>query len=101
MGRARASRRMLVVPLLALVLSACATEFEKRYAQADGLRADAAALGWEWLDTGKLLDQAREAAANGDEETALALVEKARFQADAAIKQAEHEVEAWKGRVVR
>lgn len=101
MVRVRGNSRLLPILLLAMSLSACTGEFERRYADAERLRAEAAALGWEWIDTQSLLDQAREAAATGDDAAALALVEKARFQAEAAIKQAEHEAEAWKGRVVR
>ena len=96
-----ANKRLITTLLLAMTLSACATDFERRYAEAEDMRAEAAALGWEWIETEKLLDQAREAAANGDDMAALELVEKARFQAEAAIRQAEHEAEAWKGRVVR
>jgi hypothetical protein len=101
MVRARGNSRLLPFLLLTMGLSACTGEFDRRYAEAESLRVEAAALGWEWIDTGNLLEQAREVAAKGDEEKALELVEKARFQAEAAIKQAEHEAEAWKGRVVR
>lgn len=101
MVRARGNRSLATFLLLALAATACANEFDRRYTEAERLRAEAAELGWEWIETGKLLDQAREMAEKGDDEGALALVEKARFQADAAIKQAEHEAEAWKQRVAR
>jgi hypothetical protein len=65
------------------------------------MRAEAAAVGAEWLETGKLLDQASEEAADGNMDVAFSLLDKARFQAEAAIKQAEHEAGAWGSRVVR
>ena len=103
MGRARASR--FVVALSGIVLSfamtACASEFERRFAEADGLRLEAAAQGYEWLETAAVLDEAREKAEQGDVEAARVLVDKARFQAEAALLQAEREQGAWKGRVVR
>ncbi len=61
----------------------------------------AADAGYEWIGTEQLLQQAREAQDAGDIELALELVDKARFQAEAAVKQAEREAEAWRGRVVR
>ena len=103
MGRARASR--FVVALSGVVLSiataACASEFEQRFAEADAFRLEAAAQGYEWLETAALLDEAREQVEQGDVATALVLIDKARFQAEAALLQAEREQEAWKGRVVK
>ena len=43
----------------------------------------------------------REAAEQGDTSAALVLVEEARFQAEAAMRQAEYEEDAWRDRVVR
>lgn len=93
-------RLMLVAAALTLV-SACASEFERRFSEAERLRAEASAAGAEWLQTAKLLEQARDAEAGGDNEAALVLVEEARFQAEAALRQAEHEATAWRARVVR
>ena len=53
------------------------------------------------LNTTSLLQQAREAAAAGDETLALTYVEQARFEAEAALKQADHEAETWQHRVIR
>jgi curli biogenesis system outer membrane secretion channel CsgG len=100
MDPARASRRLLIASLL-LVAAGCSTEFERRYAEAEQLRMDAAATGAEWLGTGKLLEAAVDAKEQGDSDTALELVEEAKFQAEAAIRQAEHESGAWRERVVR
>ena len=88
MGRARVSRSLCIV-LLALLATGCSTGFERRYAEAERLRADAAAMDAEWLNTEDLLVQARRAADAGDTDEALALVAEARLQAEAAILQAE------------
>jgi hypothetical protein len=98
MGRARASR---FVVALSIAMAACASDFERRFAEADELRLEAAAQGYEWLGTAALLDDARTHAERGDVEAALVLVDKARFQAEAALLQAEREQEAWQGRVVK
>ena len=42
---------------------------------------------WIWRDTEDFLKQAREAADKGDNNTAIVLAEKARFQAEAAVIQ--------------
>lgn len=97
----RASTKLLVLATAMIAVSACSSEFDRRYAKAEHLRAEAAAAGAEWLETGKLLDQANEEAAGGNMDAAFLLLEKARFQAETAIKQAEHEAGAWAGRVVR
>ena len=39
--------------------------------------------------------------ANGNLDSALALIEKAQFQAEAALIQAEREAESWRSRVLR
>ena len=104
MDRARVNRVSIKLPVLAIALiamSGCATEFDRRYSAAERLQAEAAAAGAEWLETGKLLDQANKEAVDGNMDVAFSLLDKARFQAEAAIKQAEHEADAWADRVVR
>jgi len=103
MARARASNAAGAVVLTLLVAASPVhgDEFQLRFDEAERLRAKAAAAGAEWRDTGALLDEARAAAGRGETGKALALVEQARFQAAAAISQAEREAEAWKKRVVR
>ena len=87
---------------LALAAAGCAsTEFEQRFDEAESLRQQAAAQGYEWIGTAGLLEQAEALAADGDAEGALALVEQARFQSAAALEQAEREAAAWKGRVLK
>lgn len=100
---ARASRFGLATAVLAAMLAAagCTTVFEQRLAEAERLRGEAAAAGAEWLQTGALLDQARDEAARGDVDAALALVDKARFQSEVALRQAEYESTAWQNRVIR
>ena len=100
---ARVNRFTGTMVILAAMLTAagCTTVFEQRLAEAEHLRAEAAAAGAEWLQTEALLDQARDAAARGDTDAALALVDKARFQSEAALRQAEYEATAWQDRVIR
>ena len=103
MGQVRASKFVVrCCGIVVLVLAAgCQTEFEQRYEEAERLRRQAAEQGFEWIGTAGLLEQAQVQAGAGNNSKALEFVEKARFQADAAIRQAEHEAEAWKSRVVR
>jgi hypothetical protein len=101
MARAHASNLALALTLALFAVPGCASEFETQLAEAERLRTEAADAGYEWLETAKLLEQAREAAANGNLDDATALVEKARFQAVMAIEQAEREADAWRKRVVR
>jgi len=97
----RVSRKLLVLATALIAVSGCATDYDRRYAAAERLQAEAAAAGAEWLETGKLLDQANKEADGGNMDAAFSLLDKARFQAEAAIKQAEHEADAWINRVVR
>jgi hypothetical protein len=103
MAPARANRFTGTMVILAAMLTAagCTTVFEQRLAEAEHLRAEAAAAGAEWLQTEALLDQARDEAARGDTDAALALVDKARFQSEAALRQAEYEATAWQDRVIK
>lgn len=101
MDRARASKRVVIVLAVLAAAGGCATEFERRFDAAERLRLQAAAQGYEWIGTRQLLEQARAEEESGNAEAAMALVEKARFQAEAALQQAEREAEAWQRRVVR
>ena len=101
MALARASRRWIACCGVLLLTAGCASDFERRYDEAEGLRVEAAQQGYEWIGTAKLLEQASAAAEAGDTETALQLAEQARFQAEAALQQAEREKDAWQRRVVR
>jgi len=101
MARAHVSKLLLAVTLVLLAAPGFASEFEVQLAEAERLRVQAAAAKYEWLETAMLIQQARDAAAKGNLDDATALVEKARFQAETALKQAAHEAEAWRARVVR
>lgn len=103
MAPARVNRLTGTMVILAAMLTAagCTTVFEQRLAETEHLRAEAAAAGAEWLQTEALLDQARDEAARGDTDAALALVDKARFQSEAALRQAEYEATAWQDRVIK
>ena len=103
MGPVRASRRVRIV-LLAATLAAllgCASDFDRQYGEAERLRQAAADAGYEWLETGALLEKARDAQAAGDTELASQLVDTARFQAETALGQAEREAGTWQDRVIR
>jgi len=51
----------------------------------------ALAVGYAWRDTGKIIKKAEAALTKGDEEKALKLANKARFQGEAAVRQYNYE----------
>ena len=69
--------------------------------RAEAARQAAAELGYEWLKTKALIQQAREAAAEENWQHAVELATEARLQGELAAAQAEREAEAWQRRVVR
>jgi hypothetical protein len=69
--------------------------------RAESARQEAAARSAEWLGTRALIEQAREAAAEGALQTAGALASEALQQSELALLQAEREAEAWRERVPR
>ena len=97
----RAPLIFLVTAMILVSLPGCATEFEKRLAEAERMRVMAADAGAEWLQTEELIKQAKTEAARGDMESANSLLEQAQFESETAIKQAQHEADAWSSRVVR
>ena len=74
-------------------------EFNAAWDAADARRMDAAAIGYEWRDTGKILGQAKAAAEEGDIESAMKLVAKAHEQSEDAIAQQAREADLWQARV--
>ena len=74
--------------------------FRQSYDKAECLKRAAAAKGAEWLETESLLLQSQQEAEKANWETAYRLAQKAHFQAETALRQAELEAEAWKHRVV-
>lgn len=94
-------RNLVLLASVLIVSSGCASKFERELAAAEHLRVEASAVGAEWLETGKLLDQAKEAAARDEMDDANSLLAKARFEAETAIKQAQYEASAWASRVLQ
>jgi len=101
MAPARASKFIITVAIVLLAACSVADDIDARLAEAEDLLQQAAEAGYEWLETAALLEQARTEMANGNLDSALALIEKAQFQAEAALIQAEHEAEAWRSRVLQ
>jgi len=63
-------------------------DFKKALTAAREARKKAAAVGGEWRDIGKFLEQAEQAAAKGDFATANQLAEKARREGELGYEQA-------------
>ena len=92
----RTTARLFAAAALSLgLLAGCATTgdegpsaAEQAIADAKIANTEAAALGYEWRDTGVLIEQAEKALADGDEAKALELANKAIAQAEAAKAQA-------------
>jgi len=101
MAPVRASKFIITVAIMLLAACSVADDIDARLAEAEDLLQQAAEAGYEWLETAALLEQARTEMANGNLDSALALIEKAQFQAEAALIQAEHEAEAWRSRVLQ
>lgn len=72
----------------ATATSGAEAEYERALAEAEAARKEAAAVGGEWRDTGKLIKQAEQAAAKGDFEQATQLAERAAFQGRMGKQQA-------------
>jgi len=70
---------------------------ELAIAEAKSTNAEAKAMGVEWRDTGKIIKQAEDALAAGDYAKAIELANKARRQAENAMKQARAEDSKLKG----
>ena len=95
----RTTVRLFAAVALSLgLLAGCATTgddaasaAEQAIADAKAANAEAAALGFEWRDTGKIIEEAEAALAAGDNDKALELANKALAQAEDAKRQAELE----------
>ncbi|MDM8546449.1 hypothetical protein [Candidatus Venteria ishoeyi] len=74
-------------------LSVCAAtsapDAEQAIAAAEQANSKAAAVDYEWRDTGKLLKQAKAALAKGDNEHAIKLAKQARLFSEAGYQQAQ------------
>ncbi len=78
----------LLYALPTMAFAATADDVNKLLADAEKNRKQAASLGFEWRDTGKIMKKAKKQLAAGDVEGAMKSAEYARFQGEAAIKQA-------------
>lgn len=95
----RTTAQLLSVALLSLsLITGCAStgdaesvSAEQAIAEAKTANAAAKAANYEWRDTGKIIKQAEEKLAAGDDEAAIKLANKAKAQAETAIAQAEEE----------
>jgi hypothetical protein len=75
--------------------------FEAAYQSAEKAREEAAAAGFEWRDTGKILAQSKDLAEAGDYEAAIKLANRAQQESDLALRQAQIEGENWEQRAVK
>ena len=85
----------------AVAAEADSTDFDAAVAEVEELRARAAAVGHEWLGTGKVLQEAQEAAASGNIARARELLLGARADCLLALEQADREEVAWKDRLLK
>ena len=90
----QATARLILVAFLSLgFITGCATTAESEQTAAEAIseaksaNAEAKAAGYEWRDTGKIIKSAEKALAEGKEDEARALANKAKYQADTAIAQ--------------
>ena len=74
-------------------------EFTAAWDAADAARKDAASVGYEWRDTGKILGKAKAAADEGDMDKAMKLVASAQEQSEDAMAQQKREADLWQARV--
>jgi len=97
----RTTAKLFSLALISLFLmSGCATTEEKTQtageiavAEAEAANKAANAAGFEWRDTGKLLKYAKKALADGKDDKAVLLANKAKRQAGIAQEQAAYEDE--------
>lgn len=95
---------LLGAALAASVSGASAADkatFDSAYAAADAARKGAAAVGFEWRDTRKMLKKAKGLAEKGDYAKAVAMANKAKFQGEAGQAQAAEQEKRWRDFVVK
>ena len=76
-------------------ISYAGDDFAAAWDAADAKRKEAAAVGYEWRDTGKTLKKAKTEAEAGNMEKAMKLVAKALEEANDAIVQEARESKLW------
>jgi len=105
--RLEKNRAAVVVACVAGIFSAISTsagaEDKAQATQlceaAEAARKMSAEAGHEWTTVGPLIKKGQEAIEKGELESALKLCEKARFQGEAAVEQANIESATWTGRM--
>ena len=89
----------LTTGLMAFSLNVNADDFTAKWDEAEAMRVQAAEVGYEWRDTGKLLKSAKSESEAGNADKAMALVAQALEQSEDAIAQSQREKEIWASRV--
>lgn len=91
----RGVTKSLLIALCSIgLLAGCAAtkpKSDSAIAEAKAAIAKNQSVQWIWRDTEKMLKQAEEAAAKGEQEKATALANEARLQAELALEQYYHE----------
>ena len=99
MIRNNISKLFLVSGLLIISAGVIADDFTMKWDEADAKRMEAAELGFEWRDTGKILKSAKKESEAGNAEKAIELVAQALEQSMDAIVQSQREKDNWAARV--
>lgn len=89
------NRVVAVGLLMATSLAAYANDVDKAIAEAQAAYDKSEAVEGAWVNTGKLLKQARQAAAKGDKGKAMKLAAKAKREADMSYAQAMDQRKHW------
>lgn len=89
----------LLTGLLQISPLVLADDFAMKWDEAEAKRVEAAELGYEWRDTGKILKSAKSESEAGNTESAMKLVAQALEQSADAIAQYQREKESWAARV--
>ncbi len=94
-----AATAAMTVTIATPVVAADADAANAACDSADTARKAAAQVGMEWRDIKKSIKKARKMVEKGDFEKAIELCEKATFQGEAGVTQAEMEKQNWMSRV--
>ena len=78
-----------------------AETFKAAYEAGKAARKAAAAVGFEWRDTKKMLRQAKKLAEKGEYEEAIELANEAKRQGEHGVAQAREQETAWKEAVLK
>ena len=81
--------------------AATAEDFKAAHEAAEAARKGAAALKYEWRDTGKMIKKAKALAEKGEFDKAVKLANKAREQGELAQAQAKEQEKSWRDAVLK